>query len=270
MNKFLAACLLAFSITAAAKSPCDSFVPYGYPVVTFNSQALCRTSYLQVHNNETKTGGVAYEYLTPTTIGTGNEPRTNNFRPDVEVPRESRSLPKDYEGTGFDKGHLAPAGDMREDGQSMSQSFFMSNMAPQYPNHNRGIWRGLEVLLRNYVVKQDRNLFVITGTAFVHEPICLPSASSKDRNTISCKPGDGHVRIPDAYYKVIIDMDKRDAIAFFIPNQPSGFKKLIEYRVSICDLEKAVQTVNLFPLATPAEKSALCSANGSTFPARIK
>jgi endonuclease G, mitochondrial len=260
----LAACLLVCSVTATAKSPCDPFVPYGYPTVAFKSQVLCRTSYLQIHNNTAKTGGIAYEYLTPTTVGTGNEPRTNNFRADIEVPREFRATPKEYEGTGFDKGHIAAAGDMQEDGKSMSQSFFMSNMAPQYPKHNRGIWRGLEVLTRNYVVKQNRNLFIITGTAYLRDPSCLPKGEA-------C--GDSGVWIPDAFYKVIIDKDAKDAVAFIIPNIEGGFKKLIDYRVGICDLEKILsggQPVNLFPTATPAEKTALCTAPGSSFPARIK
>lgn len=259
-------------MSATAKSPCDPLVPYGYPVVSFKFQVLCRTSYLQIHNNGAKTGGIAFEYLTPSTIGTGKEPRTNNFRADIEVPRESRARPEEYLSTGFDKGHIAPAGDMQEDGKSMSQSFFMSNMAPQYPNHNRGIWRGLEMLVRDYTVKQNRNLFVITGTAYLHDPICLPDAKDKSREPVGCY-GTNNVWIPDAFYKVVIDKDRNDVVAFLIPNQPKDFKKLVDYRVNVCDLEKVLkggQPVNLFPTATVAERQMLCSATGATFPERIK
>lgn len=244
-------------------------MPFGYPKVPYDNNVLCRTSYLVVHDNRAKVAGLAYEYLTPTTVGTGNEPRTNNFRPDVEVPRKARSTPKEYEKTGFDKGHIAAAGNMREDGQSMSQSFFMSNMAPQYPNHNRGIWRGLEMLTRDYVVKQNRNLFVISGTAYVRDPVCLKAGV---KGPSVC--GEGDVWIPDGFFKVIIDKDKKDTVAFYIPHQEGQFKKLVDYRIGLCDLEKVLARgsgpINMVPTATAAEKQAMCSASGSTFPERIK
>jgi len=258
---FLAVSLLAFSTITTAKSPCDPLVPYGYPTTNFKSQTLCRTSYLQLHNNDAKTGGISFQYLTPSTVGTGNEPRTNNFRADVEVPRESRATPKEYEGTGYDRGHIAPAGDMQEDGKSMSQSFFMSNMAPQHPNLNRGIWRGLETLVRNWTVKQNRNLFVITGTAYLERPTCLPVSKP-------CSAGDGLVWIPDAFYKVIIDKDNQDAVAFIIPHEQGNFKKLVDYRITIADLQKIIG-VDLIPSANPAIKQKLLTATGSTFPNRL-
>jgi len=205
-------------------------------------------------------------------VGTGNEPRTNNFRADVEVPREFRATPQEYEKTGFDRGHIAAAGNMREDGKSMSQSFFMSNMAPQYPNHNRGIWKGLESLTRDYVVKQKRNLYVITGTAYLHDPACLPNVKDPDRSPIGCY-GTHNVWIPDGFFKVIIDKEKRDAVAFYIPNLQGNFKKIVDYRISICDLEKLLakgQPTLLVPNASFPEKQALCAATGATFPARIK
>jgi endonuclease G len=148
---------------------------------------------------------------------------------------------------------------MQEDGKSMSQSFFMSNMAPQYPKHNRGIWRGLEVLVRNWTVKQERNLYVITGTAYIRAPICLPNAQP-------CVGGD--VRIPDAFYKVIIDKDKQDAVAFLIPNQEGGFAKLIDYRIRLADLAKVIN-IDLIPGADAAMKQKLLTADGSTFPKKV-
>lgn len=73
--------------------------------------------------------------------------RSDNFRTDTKVKTGSASL-TDYRGSGYDRGHLAPAGDMKWSKTAMSESFYMSNMSPQKPGFNRGIWRSLESLVR--------------------------------------------------------------------------------------------------------------------------
>ena len=72
-----------------------------------------------------------------------NASRSNDFRPDPQISSESASL-ADYKGSGFDRGHLTPAADMSFDQKAMSETFFMSNMSPQAPEFNRGIWKDLE------------------------------------------------------------------------------------------------------------------------------
>lgn len=258
MKKLLVLFAIQLSLTAHAKTACDDFAPYGVPQPKFDTQPLCRTSYMELHNNDAKTGGIAIEHLTQTTIGTGNEPRTNNFRPDIEVPANSRSYPKDYEGTGFDKGHLAPAGDMKEDGQSMSQSFFMSNMAPQWPNHNRGIWRGLERLVHGWVIG-GRDLYVMTGTVYQNAPTCL-----KDVTPCTAKTG---VWIPDSFYKVIIDKQGLDAVAYLIPNQQGQFNKISSYRMTLSELQKLIG-IDLIPDALMTEKYTISTNKGNTFPSK--
>jgi endonuclease G len=69
--------------------------------------------------------------------------RTNDFREDYKVTTGSASL-SDFKGSGYDRGHLAPAGDMKWSSTAMSESFYMSNMSPQKPGFNRGIWKKLE------------------------------------------------------------------------------------------------------------------------------
>ena len=90
---------------------------------------------------------VAYE-LTAQEV-TGGVGRTDNFRSDHEIGTGSASL-ADYKGSGYDRGHLAPAGDMTWSRSAMSQSFFLSNMSPQLPAFNRGIWRSLESAVRGW------------------------------------------------------------------------------------------------------------------------
>lgn len=91
---------------------------------------------------------VAYELTKSHLIGKAEE-RSGNFRPDPGVKLGS-AAPDDYQGSGYDRGHLAPAADMAFDKTAMSESFFMSNMSPQEPGFNRGIWKELEGHVRDF------------------------------------------------------------------------------------------------------------------------
>ena len=88
--------------------------------------------------------------------------RTNKFRSDPEIPTGSATA-TDYRRSGYDRGHLAPAADMAFSGQTMADSFFMSNMSPQKPAFNRGIWKDLEALVRSFAIT-ERKIVVVTGT----------------------------------------------------------------------------------------------------------
>ena len=91
----------------------------------------------------------------------GTHTRTDNFRADPQVHTGSASL-EDYRGTGYDRGHLAPAADMKWSSAAMSESFLMSNMTPQRPRSNRGIWKRLEAWVRDQAL-QDQKVYVVTG-----------------------------------------------------------------------------------------------------------
>ena len=80
----------------------------------------------------------------------GAAKRGNDFRSDPKVPTESAQL-NDYKGSGYDRGHLAPAASMSINSTAMSESFYMSNMSPQEPGFNRGIWKNLEKTVRGFV-----------------------------------------------------------------------------------------------------------------------
>ena len=83
-----------------------------------------------------------YYKLTPQLIN-GTQSRTDNFRTDPMVTSGSAQL-NDYKGSGFDRGHLCPAADMKINRDAMSETFYMSNMSPQHPSFNRGIWKKLK------------------------------------------------------------------------------------------------------------------------------
>ncbi len=153
----------------------------------------------------------------------GNAKRKDNFRADKSVSTHSANV-KDYKNSGYDRGHLAPAADMKWSDQAMSESFFMSNMSPQKPRFNRGIWKDLELQVRKWADK-DSKLFIVTG----------PILTDELKKTI----GDNKVTVPDSYYKVILDIQEPEikAIGLVIPNK-KGEKALKAYSMSVDEVER--------------------------------
>jgi endonuclease G len=154
-----------------------------------------------------------------------NIDRTNDFREDPYVTSGSSDL-TDYIGSGYDRGHLAPAKTMSLNETSMSESFYMSNMSPQIPEFNRGIWKRLEGKVRYWAEVND-SLYVVTGP-ILSRPIDII--------------GDNDVTVPRAFYKVLLGFknSKIKGISFIIPNQKSD-KSIYSYAVSIDEIEKITQ-----------------------------
>lgn len=116
--------------------------------------------------------------------------RSNNFRADTKISTLS-ATPADYTRSGFDRGHLVPAADMEWSKISVSESFLMSNMSPQAPQLNRGLWKSLEEKVRLWTEKFG-TLYVVTG------PVLEKSAQEYD--TI----GKNKVSVPEYFYKVLL------------------------------------------------------------------
>jgi len=145
-----------------------------------------------------------YYKLTPAMVQ-GGFGRTDNFRQDPLVRSGSASL-LDYKGSGYDRGHLAPAGDMKLSYTAMSETFYMSNMSPQVPSFNRGGWKKLEAQIRTWAVSQGE-LFVVTGPVF------------RDNRG---KIGSNGVTVPGYYYKVVYAPEREEMIGFLMPNEKTS------------------------------------------------
>lgn len=161
----------------------------------------------------------------------GNTPRKDNFRPDPSISTGSASL-ADYKGSGYDRGHLVPAADLRYSKESMDDSFYMSNMSPQDPNFNREIWADLEATVRQFAY-DNGSIFVVTGPVLTDGPY----------KTI----GDNKVTIPKRYYKAILDYTQPElkTIGFLLDNKNSS-KPLSSFACSIDYLED-VTGIDFFP-----------------------
>lgn len=165
--------------------------------------------------------------------------RSNDFESDPNVSTGS-ATDRDYKGSGYDRGHLAPAADMSSTANTMQESFYYSNMSPQDPSFNRGIWKKLEELVRDWAVDY-KSVYVVTGPVLTDG---LPTI------------GPNHVSVPKYYYKVILDHHEHPkAIAFILPNQGSK-ESLTRYVVSIDELER-ITGIDFFPGLVDREENAL-------------
>ena len=159
-----------------------------------------------------------------------NIERTNDYRADPLVVTGTATN-DDYKNSGYDRGHLAPAADMKFNYQSMSESFYMSNMSPQSPDFNRDIWRRLEEKIRYWAAAND-SIFVVTGPILTN-PIDYIGINS--------------IVVPKAYYKVLLGFKNREikGLAFIMDNKKL-FGALYSYIVSIDEVE-AITGLDFFP-----------------------
>jgi endonuclease G len=127
--------------------------------------------------------------------------RTNQFYEEARLPFSERSLLSDYRGSGYDRGHNVPAGDMTRE-RGMAQSFSLANMMPQARQNNQGIWaKRVEESTRMYIKRAQGDIYVFTG-------------STGEAGSI----GKSKVTIPTHLYKLVYDPIKRIAWAYWVEN----------------------------------------------------
>lgn len=183
-----------------------------------NEEIVQRIAYTFAYNElHEQANWVAY-ILTKSHLGSGVE-RSNRFLEDPMVSTKTATN-ADYAKSGFDRGHLAPAADMSWSLAVMQESFYYSNMSPQVPGFNRGIWKKLEEKVRAWALLYD-TLYVVTG------PILEPGLPTIGVNKVS---------VPKAYYKAIVAPRQQRGIAFLMPNAKSE-AALAFYALSIDALE---------------------------------
>jgi endonuclease G len=138
---------------------------------------------------------------------------------------------RNYKNSGYDKGHLCPAGDMTFTKSAFDDTFFTSNIAPQLREFNEGVWNRLEQKTRYWSNKYN-GVYVITGGVL-----------KKNLQTI----GKEKVAIPNHFYKIILNKEKGipKIIAFLIPNEKSD-KPLYSFVVSVDSIEK-ITGIDFFP-----------------------
>lgn len=228
--------------TEEIKRPQEVEIPdLELPKITEKDQIIKHTYYTLSYNEKYEQANWVAHKLTKE-MTQGNTKRKDNFREDKKVKTGSASL-KDYKKSGYDRGHLLPAADMKFSNEAMSETFFMSNMSPQHKDLNRGIWKKLEEQVRDWV-EIENELYIVTGPIF------------GERNK---RIGENEVAVPPFYYKAILDysLPERKAIAFVMPNRkPPKRAKLRNYFVNIDSLE-TLTGIDFFPALPDSEEEKL-------------
>lgn len=202
----------------------DTFLPSSTTGVVVD-HAFYSLSYAEVHE---QAEWVAYALTRDHLI-------SNNFdRPYFIEDRSVKSKSADwrnYKNSGYDRGHLCPAGDRQFNYDAFHETFLTSNISPQDPNFNAGIWNSLEQKVRFWAEKYD-GVYVITGGIL-----------EKGLLTI----GDERVSVPKRFYKIVVDATGGNykSIAFIIPNTTSN-DSFYDFVVSIDEIEEQTG-IDFFP-----------------------
>ena len=193
----ISASLLLYSINVFA---CQEIASFLMPKTTVPYVELCRTEFEIGYSLENKSPLWVGAVLT-VAEAKATEIRKNLFRADPTLPSDQKAQLSDYSKSGYDRGHLFSAGDAATD-QGMIESFYLSNMVPQSPINNRGIWKELEDKVRNYAIK-NHGLVVFTGPIYSAVPKTI---------------GSNHIPVPFELFKVIFDQYNNQSLTLIVPN----------------------------------------------------
>ncbi len=227
------------------KSTQSSALDYSadYEIPASNRKLLVQhTAYTLLYNEDREQADwVAYKLL-KSNLASGKAERSNQFITDPMV-KSGSATNADYAKSGYDRGHLAPAADMQQSELTMKESFYYSNMSPQKPEFNRGIWKKLEEKVRDWAMNYD-TLYVVTGPVFI--------------STIT-EIGPDKVDVPSHYFKALmtIKTGKVFTTGFLLPNKGSN-EPLVKYEITIDSLEKVTGIDFYYQLPDAIENSTEC------------
>jgi endonuclease G len=210
---------------------CSEFVVNGAPQIKVegNNQYICHKAYAINYNYKTKVAHFVVEHIKASDL-TKAAKRKDDFRMDPLVSDDKEATLEDYANSGYDRGHIAPAADFSADAEEMSESFYLTNIMPQVPNNNRGIWKKTETMAREFAEKYGE-VYVISGTIYDGDYLTI---------------GNG-VGVPTHIYKIIIDPKKNRAMSFLFENTKLKVATLPEHIVTIKEIENRAQ-VNFNPM----------------------
>jgi endonuclease G len=239
MKRIIATLLAILSLSAFAweqRPPlpiqaCKVHSPYGFAQTQRPTQPICREAYLVAYDAPVKIPAyVAYTLKPENALGCF--PRTNAFVADQSIQDGAR--PNDYVGTGYDKGHGAPDGDLSYNQQVEYESFLMTNMYPQHGSFNRGIWKLLETSVRGWAVQTKHSYTIYVGALYGAGDLII---------------GNG-VIVPHGYYKIVINNNTNQIAGWAFPHTKPYVNlgnDLTKFRKPIAEIMKEAGVQYKFP-----------------------
>ena len=241
MKKLFALLLLVASFAVSAweqRAPlpvqaCQVHSPYGFAQTARPTQPICREAYLVAYDAPVRIPAyVAYTLTPPNALGCF--PRTNAFVADQSLGGTG-ATPGDYAGTGYDKGHAAPDGDLSWSQIVEYESFLMTNMYPQHGSLNRGIWKLLETSVRGWAVQRNQPYTIYVGAFY----------GPKDEFIAN-----GRIIVPNGYYKIVINNATKEIAGWRFPHTKPYVNlgnDLTKFRVPVANIQESAGVKYAFP-----------------------
>ena len=201
---------------------CGIQSPYGFPQSVKQGVPICRLSYLTLNDTDAKLP-IWVSYTLYPEYALGCVPRSNAFAADQSLIKGMRAELADYAKSGYDIGHVAPNADMSSFDQSEKESFLLTNMFPQIPGLNRGIWKLLETSVRGWATQLGHPLVVYAG------PLYGPGDKQIGAN---------RVVVPHAFYKIVIDTTTNEVAGFLFPHIGNQGNDLTKVRAPISQIQQ--------------------------------
>lgn len=169
---------------------------------------LCFSAFAVLHNGDTRTPVFVAQRLNRGMLQQAQSvQRRDRFYEEARLPARERARLEDYRGSGYSRGHMAPAGDMHTE-EGMAQSFSLANMVPQDQRQNAGPWNQIEQATRRYIMRAKGDVYVFTGPVY--------------QRGVSHTIGQGKVAVPDYLYKVVYDPNTQRSWVHWQPNTDSA------------------------------------------------
>ncbi|RWS20888.1 Endonuclease G-like protein [Leptotrombidium deliense] len=214
----------------------EKIMQHGFPT-TDNIRSF--QSFVLSYDRRTRNALWVYEHLTPDSLQhTKNVDRSNcEFFEDTSIHPFFRSLNADYFKSGYDRGHLAPAGNNRSSKELVAQTFVLSNISPQVgKGFNRDAWNRLEQYVR-YRGRKSVNTWVCTG------PLFLPFPENGKKYVRYEVIGKNHVAVPTHFFKVLLvesEPNVYELECYVMQNKPLDDNVPLQaYQVPLDSIERA-------------------------------
>lgn len=192
---------LPLSASALFEQCKDLFPDQQIPATPQVGRDLCFNDFAIYYSPEDKKPIYTVERLSGSALEAPRPRRGNQFYEEARLPLNERALLSDYQGSGYDRGHNVPAGDMTTE-RGMAQSFSLANMMPQARQNNQGVWaKRVEEPTRMYAKRVEGDIFIFTG-------------STGRLGSI----GKSKVTIPEHLFKLVYDPAKKTAWAYWVNN----------------------------------------------------
>ncbi|MDD3875164.1 MAG: DNA/RNA non-specific endonuclease [Bacteroidales bacterium] len=224
---------------------------HGLPEMLEGEELVCHSAMCLVFSEEYKLAKWVVHMLTGEIIN-GRVSRSNDFRNDPLIPNAGVEgdyfirIPKEdgrfeYDGFGYDRGHLAPSADFRWSETALSESYFYSNISPQTSDLNRNKWAEIEGFFRAYIYNNPENsLFIVTA------PVLRSDLPRIER-------GVNRLPIPEYHYKIAVDLKKKIGVAFLMPQVNLTYP--IDWYAASIDSIEALTGINFFANLTAEDET---------------